>query len=547
LIGIIQESTAKGLHLLHELRNDLAHGVDLLGDDSEVSRRIPDLPYDTKIHKGQTTKILMEKSLDKQHVASKREMPLAPLNNRAFSKLSLCHRFLLSGVSLALCCFLLQACSEKNSPSAERVHRKVLLFGIDGATWKVIDPLLKKGDLPHLASLIEQGTRSPLKTMKPTYSPRIWNTIATGVSPEVHGIESFVVKLPNGETSLPSSNMRKVKAIWNILSEHRYKVGVVGWWASFPAETVKGFIISDHANYVRKGIYKNIFGLTSTGMVEKETKEIYPPDLYDKIAQHVRMPDGADLGGLRRFVDLPPEKWRELKAQRTFSRSSHLSVLKFGFLNDEYFFASGMYALKKYSPDFMAFYFNGIDGVEHHFWEFMQPGKFRVSPSLEEIQAYRDVIPSYYRYMDDVLGRVLSNYSMKETTVIVLSDHGHHANSVYGTPAAMGYGRVASGTHDDAPDGILILSGKDIVRGARLKGPSVYDITPTILALMGLPPGRDMPGKVLENAINREFLIAHTAPRVPTYSSGWKSSSVPARSKKTKLLKQKLKALGYMN
>jgi len=43
LIGIIQESTAKGLHLLRELRNDLAHGVDLMGDDSEVSQRVNEI------------------------------------------------------------------------------------------------------------------------------------------------------------------------------------------------------------------------------------------------------------------------------------------------------------------------------------------------------------------------------------------------------------------------------------------------------------------------------------------------------------------------
>lgn len=40
LLGIICESTSKGLHLLRELRNELAHGVDLLGNDLEVSQRV---------------------------------------------------------------------------------------------------------------------------------------------------------------------------------------------------------------------------------------------------------------------------------------------------------------------------------------------------------------------------------------------------------------------------------------------------------------------------------------------------------------------------
>ncbi len=40
LLGIVRESTARGLHLLRELRNELAHGVALMGDDAEVSQRI---------------------------------------------------------------------------------------------------------------------------------------------------------------------------------------------------------------------------------------------------------------------------------------------------------------------------------------------------------------------------------------------------------------------------------------------------------------------------------------------------------------------------
>ena len=43
LLGVIKEPTAKGLHLLRKLRNHLAHGVELMGDDSEVSQRIDDI------------------------------------------------------------------------------------------------------------------------------------------------------------------------------------------------------------------------------------------------------------------------------------------------------------------------------------------------------------------------------------------------------------------------------------------------------------------------------------------------------------------------
>ncbi len=440
----------------------------------------------------------------------------------------------------------LSGCWKENNSTFERIQRRIILFGIDGATWDVIDPLLAEGKLPNMAKLIESGTRANLKTLTPTDSPRIWTSILTGVLPEIHGIESFVVKIPDAEYStLPSSNMRKAKALWNILSEFGYSVGIVGWWASFPAEEVNGFIISDHANYIRKDIFKDLLNLTDKGMSQKEEKEVYPPELYQELSNSIRISTKMKPDLVNRFAKLPADKFDELERQQSYSIENKLSILKFGLLNDMSFIESGFFAIQKYNPDFTAFYLSGLDAIEHHFWKYMEPEKFNMAIPEEEIRLYDNVIKKYYMYMDEILGKLISLYSDDKTTMVVISDHGFEANPHHGTkgPHEVGY----SGYHENSPDGIFVISGMDIEKKGKLINPTVLDIMPTLLALMGLPVGKDMPGKVLKNAINKSFFESHPVEKIPSYSSGWEHSSTPIESENVKTLKEKLKALGYIN
>jgi predicted AlkP superfamily phosphohydrolase/phosphomutase len=65
---------------------------------------------------------------------------------------------------------------------------KVLLIGWDGADWRILDPLLERGDLPNLAALISRGGRALLKSTLPTHSWAAWPSFLTGVDPADHGV-----------------------------------------------------------------------------------------------------------------------------------------------------------------------------------------------------------------------------------------------------------------------------------------------------------------------------------------------------------------------
>jgi len=75
---------------------------------------------------------------------------------------------------------------------ATRAAQRLLIVGWDAADWQVIDPLIKQGRLPVLASLMARGIRSDLSTLEPKLSPLLWTTIATGRTPDRHGIANFV-------------------------------------------------------------------------------------------------------------------------------------------------------------------------------------------------------------------------------------------------------------------------------------------------------------------------------------------------------------------
>jgi predicted AlkP superfamily phosphohydrolase/phosphomutase len=130
---------------------------------------------------------------------------------------------------------------------------KVLLIGIDGATFGVLEPMVAEGRLPVFARLIEAGTKARLRSESPTKSPALWTTIATGRAREDHGIEDFMSKSrgTSGEPALVASVDRRTLALWNLVGAFERTVLSVGWWVTWPAEPVLGQVVSDRLAHSR--------------------------------------------------------------------------------------------------------------------------------------------------------------------------------------------------------------------------------------------------------------------------------------------------------
>ena len=100
--------------------------------------------------------------------------------------------------------------------------------------------------MPTLDALINRGVMGNLATLQPILSPMLWNSVATGKFADKHGIHGFIEPDPvNGGARPYSSTSRKCKALWNILTQCDLSSNIVGWWASHPAEPIKGKVVTN--------------------------------------------------------------------------------------------------------------------------------------------------------------------------------------------------------------------------------------------------------------------------------------------------------------
>ena len=98
---------------------------------------------------------------------------------------------------------------------------RTLLVGWDAADWKILNPLIDRGEMPVFGRLVERGTIADMATLEPVLSPLLWNSIATGKRADRHGILGFTEVDPDSGRVRPVSSVsRRTKALWNILSQN---------------------------------------------------------------------------------------------------------------------------------------------------------------------------------------------------------------------------------------------------------------------------------------------------------------------------------------
>src|SRR5579871_3711863 len=115
--------------------------------------------------------------------------------------------------------------------------KKLLLIGWHGANWKTLHPLIDRGEMPHLAALIERGAVANVRTIGPTDPALLWTSVATGKTADQHGILSSLETDPiSGRVRLASGSHRNAKGMWNIAMQSGLIAHVAGWYAGYPVE-----------------------------------------------------------------------------------------------------------------------------------------------------------------------------------------------------------------------------------------------------------------------------------------------------------------------
>jgi Flp pilus assembly protein TadD len=356
---------------------------------------------------------------------------------------------------------------------------RVILIGWDGADWSLLDRLAASGRMPNLARLVREGRTARLKSFVPILSPIVWTSMATGVTPDLHGVLDFQeIDRESGAVGPISGRSRRTAAIWNIASQWGLRVGVVGWWATHPAEEVNGFFVSDHASAIlfegaREGIAYPVSLEPGVRRVIDAEGRIADSDLEPYIAMG-REAIAAERKRGGRLENPSIAIARILGATRTVQRISR-----------------ELYDRER--PDLTAVYFEGTDAIGHVFASYAPPRLSCVSE--EDFRRYSGTVDAYYATIDQMLGQWMRRAREDGATLLLCSDHGFKGGEDRTCTRSSLNFRTAAFWH--RLDGVLAAWGARVLPSATRGDASVYDLVPTIAALMHLPQDPKMSGKAL--------------------------------------------------
>jgi tetratricopeptide (TPR) repeat protein len=434
----------------------------------------------------------------------------------------------LAGIAL-----LLAATAVLGAGCARAPERELWVIGLDGADWDMLDPLIARGDMPNLARLRREGAWGRLRSEEPMLSPILWTTIATGRSPDEHGVTWFMTDGPNGEKIPISSRNRTVRTVWNVAHEQGLRSGVVGWWATWPVEPIDGWIVSDYVGWHSFGV---------TGRELDVPGRVWPTELEPTVMGMLGSPDDIGDELLLSMVDLPPDKLGFDPDRGPFG--GPLPHLRQAIATSRAYTDIVLRQLREEQrPDLLALYYEGCDAVMHLFTQYAAPQQ----PWVEEgdFKAFRRTVDSYWKWQDQLLGEVLAERG-PNTTVMIVSDHGFRTGNERLREEEF---RVELADASHMPDGIVVLHGPNVKAGARVRGADLYDVAPTMLHLLGLPVAQDLHGEVLTAAFDPDWVASSPISQVASYEGApWdRGDDLVLDPAAGESMEEMLRSLGYIS
>jgi predicted AlkP superfamily phosphohydrolase/phosphomutase len=256
------------------------------------------------------------------------------------------------------------------SSIGEASMNKVLIIGLDGATFDIILPWVKEGKLPNFEKLINEGSYGNLTSTLPTVSPVAWTSFATGDNPGKHGIFGF---LTDYESTPVTREDIKSKSFWEIASDNGKRVITMNVPMTYPPEEINGIMISG---------YESPEGEIFT----------YPENLTKELINKGYKIEALD----KRF--------------ETGDEDEFLKKLNY---TEEKRAETAINLMKEEKWDIFLIVFTETDRIQHYFWKYME----------DKDPKYGDEILKFYQKIDGTIGKFLENID-NNTDVIIMSDHG---------------------------------------------------------------------------------------------------------------------------
>ena len=422
---------------------------------------------------------------------------------------------------------VVRAAARRTLASGPVPRGRLVLLGLDALDWQLVDQLTAQGVMPNLRGLLRRGTQAVHDVPPPLISPVVWNTIGTGVPPEVHGVLDFLEPDPGGGAPRPvTSASRKAPAIWEMAALAGRTTAVIGWWATFPAAAPPGgAVYSDRLTEQLLSLSAETPGLADPPAAEAGARELavrardvteamlaqFAPVSRDELAAATSRSDAWDepVGGLVKLV----------AATRTVENLTDRELAR--------------------GTSIVFSYLEGTDIVGHLFGPFRPPAMRGADPAL--VRRFGSVVDRYHASVDAWIGRIAARLGPEDTLVIV-SDHGFAWGEE--RPHAPSGTHTATATLWHRPQGVFIAVGPHVRASATRRRLGVLEVGPSLLAMAGLAPSAEMPGRV------PAWLMASPGPTLAPvrYSAlvSPRSSAVELSPEARQEALAKLRALGYI-
>jgi predicted AlkP superfamily phosphohydrolase/phosphomutase len=371
-----------------------------------------------------------------------------------------------------------EAADAARTPAPPAKFRRVIWIGLDGADWDYLTALSSAGKLPNWSTLSREGYGAKLESFVPLLSPIVWTTQETGVGPDVHRVLDFQeVDSKTGLLVPVSEASRKVPAVWNIASSRGRRVGVVGFWATHPAEKVNGFFLSDRLD---------------PSSAKPASRGVGYPEALDETVRRVAAREAKiSAEDLRPYLAVSDSEVRALPAAPSFDDPvSALSALLTTTRVTQRL-SRELYDSER--PDFLAVYFKGTDEVGHLFAPYAPP-RLACTDAAGYERLHR-VPETYFGMVDAILGQWMRRAREDGAILVITSDHGFR----WGTDRLCGRASTDEATAAawHRIDGVFLAWGEGVRPAPPDARASAFDVAPTLLALMELPADAQVRGSAV--------------------------------------------------
>ncbi len=400
---------------------------------------------------------------------------------------------------------------------------RLLILGIDGATWEILDPMLASGELPNLAELLRRGARGTLEPVRSSDPELGWIQVLTGRPLVSAGIENALLEDPHlGRKRFAKAGDRWAPALWEVLEAAGLRVLVAGFDLTWPADPEGVFVASEFTG----DLVLQALGASRRGPL------VVPRDLEPELRDLVVGGEDLEDAELAELGPLPPDFMAESRAAVPLVGHAP-SYLRHAWANQRNVERVVLHLMAKEPFDVVAVELDGL-AATHAMLQHLVPGEF---PNLPADPRLGEVLREIQRRDDRLLGRLLGELG-RDTVVAVVAAYGYgvseHADLVERPVGDLrpAFSREAPPALHFTPSGspsaggVFLLAGPPVRPGVVDATP--FDVLPTLAALLGLPAARDLPGRILGEALDPLFLRDRDAPAVDSYEPFLRTSYSPS-------------------